>query len=117
MTASRTNATGFQLLFGLALLTAAGFALTPEPVALPQVALADKWAHLATYLLLAFLADASWPERGFDGQKWVLLLGYGVLIELTQSQIPNREFSLADMLANASGIALYSFLLRRALCR
>jgi len=115
MVGSRASAASYRLAFGLALITAAGFTLTPEPVPLPQVPQADKWAHLATYLTLAFLADASWPERGFDWRKWALLIGYGMLIELAQSQIPNRDFSTADMLANTAGIALYEFFARRAL--
>ena len=115
MAISRCDTAGFRLLLGLALLIATWFALTPQPVGLPQVPFADKWAHIATYLLLAFLADASWPEREFDLSKWALLLGYGLLIELIQSQIPTRFFSLADLAANAAGIALYAFLVFRAL--
>jgi VanZ family protein len=111
MAISRTDTLGLRLLLGLALSLATWFALTPQPVTLPEVALADKWAHLATYLLLAFLVDASWPEPGFDWRKWGFLLAYGILIELIQVQLPNRFFSLADIVANATGIALYGFLI------
>jgi len=109
------NCAGIRLLLGLALVTTTWLALTPQPVALPGVPLADKWAHLAVYIILAFLVDASWPERGFDLPKWLLLLGYGLAIELIQSQIPNRFFSLGDLLANAAGIALYAYVILRLL--
>lgn len=115
MPISRCDCAGFRLLLGLALVTATWFALTPQPVALPDIALADKWAHLLSYVVLAFLVDASWPEQGFDLRKWAFLFGYGVLIELIQGQIPNRFFSLGDIAANAAGIAVYAFALQRAL--
>lgn len=115
MAIARADALGPRLLLGLALVLATWFALTPQPVTLPEVALADKWAHLATYLLLALLVDASWPARGFDLPKWGFLLGYGILIELIQTQVPNRFFSLADIAANAAGVALYAFLILRLL--
>ena len=115
MPISRCNSAGFRLLLGLALVIATWLALTPKPVALPDIALADKWAHLLTYVVLAFLVDASWPEQDFGWRKWTFLLGYGVLIEMIQSQIPNRFFSLGDIAANAAGFAVYAFALQRAL--
>ena len=97
----------------VALTLASWFALTPHPVDLPDGPQMDKWAHLATYVVLAFLADISWPQRKFDLRKWGFLLAYGLAIELIQSQVPNRMFSLADIAANATGIALYVFPVRR----
>lgn len=111
MAISRCDSAGFRILLGLALLTATWLALNPRPVALPPIPQADKWAHLASYLLLAFLADASWPARGFDATKWGALLGYGLSIELLQSQIATRMFSTADLVANALGLLLYGLFL------
>jgi VanZ family protein len=115
MTISDRAKPGFRLLLGLALLVATWFALDPDPVALPEGAQMDKWAHLLTYLVLAFLVDASWPETDFDLPKWTSLLSYGVAIELIQNQIPNRMLSVGDLVANAAGIALYAFLILRVL--
>jgi len=115
MLISRSNAAGYRLLLGLALVIATWFALTPQPMQMPALPHADKWTHLATFLVLAFLADASWPERAFDPTKWGLLLAYGLTIELIQMTIDNRFFSLADLLADAVGIALYAFLALRVL--
>ncbi|MCB1774517.1 MAG: VanZ family protein [Gammaproteobacteria bacterium] len=106
---SRCNREGFRLLLGLALVVATWLALTPQPVPLPDAPLSDKWAHLLAYLVLAFLADASWPDRRFTAPKWSGLLLYGIAIELLQTQIPNRVFSIGDIVANGAGIALYAF--------
>jgi VanZ family protein len=106
---------GFRLLLCLALAVASWAALTPNPMPLPEGPQMDKWAHLATYLVLALLVDFSWPKHGFGPPKWAVLLVYGVAIELIQSQVPNRMFSLADVAANASGIALYAFVLLKVL--
>jgi hypothetical protein len=66
-----------RLTLGLALLTTTWRSLSPQPAPLPDVAFADKWAHALTHLLLAVLADASWPHRGFGIRKWVSLFTYG----------------------------------------
>ena len=117
MPITRCDCAGIRILLGLALLMGTWLALTPQPVELPDAPMMDKWAHLAAYLVLAFLLDASWPERGFDLPKWGFLLGYGLAIELLQAQIPNRMFSLGDLAANAAGVALYGFLVLRLLRR
>ena len=115
MPISDRGKTRFRLLLGLALILASWFALSPNPVALPDVTQMDKWAHLATYIVLAFLVDASWPERGFDLPKWVFLLVYGAVIELIQGQLPNRMLSVADLAANAAGVAVYALLILKVL--
>jgi hypothetical protein len=102
------------MLLGLALVLITWMALTPQPVELPEAPLADKWGHFVAFLGLAFLVDASWPARGFDLPKWAPLLGYGLAIELIQSQIPNRNLSLGDFVADAAGVAAYALLL--AIC-
>jgi VanZ family protein len=115
MPLSRRHTAAFRVLLGLALVVASWAALSPNPIPLPEGAQMDKWAHLATYVVLAMLVDFSWPDRGFDPPKWAILLGYGIAIELAQSQIPNRMLSPADVLANGAGISLYAFVLLRTL--
>lgn len=66
----------------------------------------DKLNHFSAFAVLAFCA-----ERGFRLRGWRLpgvplaLLAFGVLIELVQSQIPGRSAEVADVLADAAGIA------------
>jgi VanZ family protein len=117
MPTSRRNLTGIRFLLGLTLSITTYLSLSPQPAPLPDLAFADKWAHALTYFLLAFPVDASWPDRGFGARKWGSLFSYGLAIELIQSQIPNRLFSLGDLAANAIGLALYGLVLLRLLRR
>lgn len=76
----------------------------------------DKLGHLLAFLVLAWLADFAFPRRSFGSEKIVPLLGFGLLIELVQQQLPYRQFSLLDWLADGLGVALYPLwvpLLRR----
>lgn len=64
----------------------------------------DKVNHLAAFsslTLIALLAFSSSAVRVCLG-----LLGYGIAIELIQSQLPNRFASLADVAADGVGILL-----------
>jgi VanZ family protein len=77
------------------------------PLAEPPLLSWDKSNHLLAFGVMAWLADAGWPERRLAAVRWGLLLGYGVLIELVQSALPTRHFSLLDIVADAAGILLY----------
>src|SRR5256885_16163773 len=64
----------------------------------------DKLKHATAFLALAWAADFSFPSRGYDFRKILPLLGYGLLIELVQHQLPYRTFDLNDLLADAVGL-------------
>ena len=115
MPISHCDRAGFRLLLGLALTLVTWLALTPQPVEISPGLSLDKWSHLMAFLALAFLTDASWPNRPFDLGKWGPLLGYGVALELIQRQIPNRMFDAADIVANMLGVGLYAFIVFRLL--
>lgn len=64
----------------------------------------DKFKHA-----LAFAAFSVWIWAVRLQPRWLwatLLLAYGIGIEWAQSQVPSRQASLADVLADAAGIAL-----------
>jgi len=67
----------------------------------------DKSNHLLAFFVMATLADGGWPGRRHAPARIALLLGYGLLIELIQRELPYREFSLFDLAADALGILLY----------
>jgi len=67
----------------------------------------DKSNHLLAFFVMAALADGGWPGRRHAPARIALLLGYGLLIELIQRELPYREFSLFDLAADALGILLY----------
>ncbi len=71
----------------------------------------DKGRHLAAFAVLTWVSLAAFGGRGRGRPSltvWVVLamLGYGLLIELVQSQLPGREASGWDLLADAVGIAI-----------
>jgi VanZ family protein len=85
-----------------------------DPV-LPETVLGfflDKWLHFAAYAALAAaLGYASLaPGYRLDRRELALVflvaLGYGASIELLQAMLPERAFSVADMVANGTGAAL-----------
>ncbi len=110
MPITRCNAAGFQILLGLALLVASIAMLSPsepKPLVLPGE---DKLWHLLTFAVLAFLADAGWPDKGFSAAKYLPLCAYGIGIEILQSYIPNRQFGFDDLIADGAGLLLYGLL-------
>ena len=68
----------------------------------------DTVNHVLAFGALALLADFSFPATRFGAAKVLPLLAYGALIEVVQSFLPYREASLADLAADATGIAIYA---------
>jgi len=101
----------FRCTFVLALCVVTALSLTPSPE-LP-INLWDKANHALAYFFLAYLGDHAFPSSGSSTPRIMVLVGlfiYGVLIEILQSQIPSRQASTLDMIANASGLGLYTLL-------
>ncbi|MEX0604574.1 MAG: VanZ family protein [Marinobacter sp.] len=63
----------------------------------------DKVNHFIAFLELTLLAFLAWPGARVLYVASPMLL-FGLLIELVQSLLPYREFSLFDVAADASGI-------------
>jgi VanZ family protein len=103
------------ILFRIALTTALlgiGY-LATTPMTYPVVSsINDKVEHLVAFLLLAFLGDFAFPRYAWSWRKYLPLMGYGLLLETIQYFLPFRSFSLADLLADAIGLALYPVLRR-----
>ncbi len=64
----------------------------------------DKYLHLACWMVLGLSLWLALPagKRIFAPAAW--LLAYSVLIEILQHILPERQFSLLDIVANALGI-------------
>jgi VanZ family protein len=71
----------------------------------------DKVGHIVAFLYLAFLLDFSFPDSHFDKLKVILLLAYGLLIEVIQYFLPYRTFSFLDLVADGVGVTLYFLLI------
>ncbi|MGL4446267.1 VanZ family protein [Shewanella sp.] len=69
----------------------------------------DKIGHLGSFFCLAYLTYLAFRPR------WYLLSSalavYAVIIELVQARLPYRSASIADLLADFGGIALFYFCL------
>lgn len=103
----------WRLLLLVLLGVVAWLAFVPQELnlrALPH----DKLRHFAAFAVLA--AVAWWAYAGPGPRPWWLalaLFAFGVFIELVQSQIPGRDASAADLVANSLGIACGLALARR----
>ena len=87
------------------LLFATYMALTPlaHKVA---TSVSDKKLHLLAFGYLSIAFWWAFPRWGTSYIAVVALVSYGVLIELLQGFIPNREASFADLVADCIGILL-----------
>lgn len=79
-------------------------ATTSQPYPVPS-APNDKLNHLLAFLQLTVVTRLAWPGLS---RLWIIpgLLAFGVTIELVQAQLPYRTFAVADILADAAGIAI-----------
>jgi VanZ family protein len=67
----------------------------------------DKLRHLLAFAVLAWVGCQAWgSERGRLPAVAAGLFGYGLFIELVQSQIPSRVASVGDLASNTLGITL-----------
>lgn len=77
-------------------------ATTSQPYPIPSAA-SDKVNHLVAFLHLTVVTRLAWPQLG---RLWVIIsmLGFGLAIEVTQAQLPYRDFSLLDLAADGAGV-------------
>jgi VanZ family protein len=79
-------------------------ATTSEPYPIPS-APSDKLNHLLAFIQLTIVTRLAWPELS---RIWIALgvMGFGLAIEVTQAQLPYRDFSLMDLAADGVGTAI-----------
>jgi hypothetical protein len=65
----------------------------------------DKWAHGLAFAMLALWFTGQYARSSY-GRIAMLLLGYGLLIEVVQSFVPYRTAEWADLAADALGIGV-----------
>lgn len=86
-----------------------------SPTAHPTAGMAnDKLEHFVAFLVLAWLADRSYPGQAAERMRWGSLLAFAVLIEAVQGLLPSRDASLLDLFADAAGIVGYMAIRRMA---
>jgi len=94
---------GFRICFLITLCAVSYLALTPIEIAVLE-GMWDKSNHLVAFITLSFLID--YAVTGY-WRKWLGLIGYGVLIEVTQWFSGYRFFELSDIFADSLGISIY----------
>lgn len=79
--------------------------LTPESADVPSRQ-TDKYEHTIAYGVLMFWFAHLEPDRGSRVRLAIGLACMGIAIECLQGLIGHRSFSVADIGANALGVAL-----------
>ncbi|MBJ6136599.1 VanZ family protein [Marinobacter litoralis] len=94
----------WQTVFFLSLAAILYLATTSQSYPIPSSA-NDKINHLIAFAELTIVTRLAWPRLGF---YWYVpaLLSFGFALEAIQATLPYRDFSLADVLADALGIAI-----------
>lgn len=89
------------IVFALAILY---LAVTPLPEPPVDVPMSDKIAHFSAFLLLGLLSAVPF-RKGGKTFFWAFALPvvYGLIIELVQSRVPNRNAEFMDFVADALG--------------
>jgi VanZ family protein len=70
----------------------------------------DKLLHFFCFLYLIII---SWLSRIINKELWlyVIVLAYGILIEIIQIYIPYRSFEFLDIFADFLGVLVGNFLI------
>lgn len=101
----------FRAALVLSVLVISWFAFTSSKVQVASLA-SDKVNHFVAFFVLAYLLDQSLPRLRFLLIKFWPLFAYGLLIEVVQSRLSYRDFSLLDLAADAAALVAY-WLLRK----
>lgn len=104
-TLARDRAALFRVLLVVALLAISFLATTRLTVPVARD-MNDKVGHALAFFILALLVDFSFPAWTLR-TKVLVLIAYGLSLELTQAYLPYRSCSLFDLGADAGGLALY----------
>jgi hypothetical protein len=100
----------WQIAGGLILLAILAGAIAPAILpwlsggssGLPNV---DKWMHGIAFALLAIWFTGQYARPSY-GRVAIMLLAYGLLIEVVQTFVPYRTAEWADLAADAIGIGV-----------
>jgi VanZ family protein len=71
----------------------------------------DKLMHFSFYALFTFIAAGCTHKFKSFIALSLFIAAYGALMEFFQSFVPSRFMSVADILANSSGVALVAFII------
>jgi len=99
--------TVYRIVFFLWVGTIGVLSVIPSPERV--VSVSDKFAHFVAYFITASLCYCAFKREKLS---FLVFLGiavflYGIAIEVVQYFLPYRDFSVGDIIANASGIGSF----------
>ncbi len=92
----------FRIILGISVVLISALSIQEIDIK-PSISLSDKLLHLFCFLYLTII---SWLSRIIYKELWlyVIVLAYGILIEIVQIYIPYRSFEFLDIFADFLGI-------------
>ncbi len=100
----KVNSKVMRLLFFLCFVVVSYLAFTTQDIETLKHTW-DKLNHAVAFFTLFLLLSYSFPKLT-NLHKFLMLLLYGIIIEVIQRYIPGRESSLLDILADTVGISI-----------
>ena len=97
----------FRIILGISVVLISALSIQEIDIK-SSISLSDKLLHLFCFLYLTII---SWLSRIIYKELWlyVIVLAYGILIEIIQIYIPYRSFEFLDIFADFFGILVGSF--------
>ena len=105
---------GVRPLWLISIVVVAYLSLSPRVEMPCRFSGADKLAHCLAYAWLGGLAFFGFVEVRAALVAAFFMIPLGMGLEIGQHYVPNREFSLADMIANSTGVILGMLMARYA---
>ena len=92
----------FRIILGISVVLISALSIQEIDIK-SSISLSDKLLHLFCFLYLTII---SWLSRIIYKELWlyVIVLAYGILIEIVQIYIPYRSFEFLDIFAYFLGI-------------
>ena len=109
MNSSSIIISSFRIALGISILFVTALSVQEIDIQ-SSVSLSDTFLHFSCFFYLTIL---SWLSRIIYKELWlyVIVLAYGILIEIVQIYIPYRSFEFLDIFADFLGILAGSFLI------
>ena len=97
----------YRFILGISIILISFFSIQEIEVE-SSVNFSDKLIHFSCFLYLTII---TWLSRIIYKELWlyVIVLAYGILIEIVQIYIPYRSFEFLDIFADFLGIVAGSF--------
>ncbi len=97
-----------RVIFVILIVSISYIAFLPNYDDLPDfTSLSDILNHFIAFFVLALFLDLGFLPK--IRNAFIILVCYGLFIEIVQHFLPNRVFDLADVLVDISGVLFYYF--------